>query len=388
MMIEMNVEIGEDRSPVEVAIAKKGEVAFQDLKRALKEARESFLMRCFVWRDDETGNTAAKEVLAAADRGLDITIHKDLMGAMYEHFDPNMHSFFHKKLGFGDKMKLIGLCWAYGHGRPKKQLSNPLAQKMEEHPNIKLHHKKKLHSHSKVFIFDKRVLYIGGMGVGNDFRTEWVDMLVRIDSKEVVQRYHARLAGTAPRELLAPLDFLVNVYTENGRRDYLVLEKRQEMFRKTKKSLTVEMAYLGDPRITDPIVELVKKGVKVTLIITSHANILGDLNLWTLDGILKRTGAPPNLRVFLHPKMVHTKLMVFDGKVAQLGSTNCTALSHDTFEETDLWIQDPALARTLEEIVFEHTADCDEKIGECPFDPIYASVERSLQKAGWYRPEK
>lgn len=387
-MIRTQVETKPGNPSIDVGIFKIGEDAFQELQSALDESRDSYEMRCFVWRDDETGNAAARKLLEAADRGVKITIHKDVMGAMYEHFDPNMHSFFHKKLGIGDYLKLKGLCWAYSHGPPKKQHPNPLADAMEEHPNIHLYHRKKLHSHSKIFIFDEKVLFIGGMGIGNDFRSEWVDLLVRIDSKEVVKRYHERLQGIAPEELAPPLDFLLNVNTPDGKRHYRVLEKRLETLNTVKKSLTMEMAYLGDTRITEPVISLINRGVEVTILTTAHANILNDYNLKVLDEILKRTGSPSNLRIFLHPKMVHTKLMVFDGLQAQLGSTNCTALSHDTFEETDLWIQDPSLSKTLEEIVFNHAKHCDRVEDACPYDPVYARVECSLQKAGWYRPEK
>lgn len=386
-MIRTRIQPNPHSSPIDVKIIKTGEKAFQELRSCLGQTKKSFEMRCFVWRDDETGNAAAEAILEAADRGVKVTIHKDVMGAMYEHFDPNMHSFFHKKLGFWDLMKLIGLCWAYGHGPPKKQVPNPLADRMIHHPNIQLFHEKKLHSHSKIFIFDEKVLFTGGMGIGNDFRTEWVDLLVRVDSEDLVKRFYERMEGAAPKELETPLDFLVNVNTPSGRRDYMVLGKRLEALANTKKRLTMEMAYLGDQRITDPIMDLVNRGVEVSITISAHANILNDYNLRILDEILKRTGSPDNLRVFLHPKMVHTKLMVFDGEIAQLGSTNCTALSHDTFEETDLWIQDPSLARALEDIVFERTGNCDRVEEQCPFDPVYAGIERSLQKAGWYRPE-
>jgi cardiolipin synthase len=362
-----------------------GEQAFREIMECLARAERDVEIRCFVWRDDATGNMAAREFLKAADRGIKITIYKDRVGSIYEHFDPNMHSFLHKELSLGDRFKLEFLCYVYYHGRPRLQGFNPLAQQVVCHPNITVLHEDKLHSHSKVFVFDDRTLFIGGMGIGDDFRSQWVDMMVRVEDAELVERYRQRLRGGLEAALEPPVDFLVNAWHNDGSQSFHVLETRLAAMQKLQKSLKMEMAYLGDKRINEALVALVERGIEVTLLISSQANILNDLNLWTLDYLLRRTGNPPHLRLFLHPRMVHTKLMIFDETIVQIGSTNCTALSHDAFEETDLWVQDSDLAAQFSTLVEQHALEARRIRGHSPFDPVYGILEWLFQQSGWYQ---
>ena len=47
-----------------------GEAAFERILRRIGEARRSILVRAFEWRDDDTGRSVARALLAAADRGV------------------------------------------------------------------------------------------------------------------------------------------------------------------------------------------------------------------------------------------------------------------------------------------------------------------------------
>ena len=100
------------------------------------------------------------------------------------------------------------------------------------------------------------------------------------------------------------------------------------------------MAYLGDPTATDALVDAVKRGVSVTLLTAARANVGGDLNLAACAELLRRTGSPDNLRLVLHPSMVHGKAIVGDGEWVDLGSTNFTRLSHGGYEEVDVFCRD------------------------------------------------
>src|SRR5439155_24459563 len=62
-----------------------GEAAFARILQRIDEAERSILVRCFEWRDDETGQMVAAALLRAADRGVEIKILKDRVGMAYEH---------------------------------------------------------------------------------------------------------------------------------------------------------------------------------------------------------------------------------------------------------------------------------------------------------------
>jgi hypothetical protein len=85
--------------------------------------------------------------------------------------------------------------------------------------------------------------------------------------------------------------------------------------------------------------------VQVNVLTAARANIIGDLNLWTCAQLLRRTGSPENLRIVLHPRMVHGKAIVGDGEWVDIGSTNFTSPSHGGYEEVDLFCRDADFAR-------------------------------------------
>src|SRR5678815_2829705 len=62
-----------------------GDVAFQQIVERVRWAERSVEIRAFLWRDDEAGNILGEAVLAAANRGAKVAIHKDKIAAVYEY---------------------------------------------------------------------------------------------------------------------------------------------------------------------------------------------------------------------------------------------------------------------------------------------------------------
>src|SRR5215510_11409822 len=91
-----------------------GPVAFERIVRRIDEAKQSVMLRCFEWRDDETGNLIGKALLRAAERGVAVTILKDSVGMSYEHLEASKQSFFHKQLGPKALLQTWFLMAAYG----------------------------------------------------------------------------------------------------------------------------------------------------------------------------------------------------------------------------------------------------------------------------------
>ena len=150
------------------------------------------------------------------------------------------------------------------------------------------------------------------------------------------------------------------------------------MIASAQKRLTIEMAYFGDKACTTALVDAVKRGVFVTVLTAARANIIGDLNLWTCAQLLRRTGSPDNLRIVLHPRMVHGKAIVGDGAWVDIGSTNFTSPSHGGYEEVDLFCRDAGFAKRVEDAI-EHDIR-DGKAARLPirYRRSYVAVERML----------
>jgi cardiolipin synthase len=190
----------------------------------------------------------------------------------------------------------------------------------------------------------------------------------------LADRHEGRVAFDPER----PFDFLLHSFSATGVEDHSLGEQRLRLIGGARERLTIEMAYLGDRACARALVEAVNRGVEVTLLTSSRANILGDLNLRTCNELLRRTGNASNLRVFLHPRMVHGKAMVVDGARVDLGSANFTPLSHGGYEEVNLHAHDPALAREVEAAIGRAVAESRRVQFPVPHDRLNALIERVI----------
>src|SRR5215510_3635641 len=151
-----------------VRVLGSGDVAFQQIVERVRGAERSVEIRAFLWRDDEAGNILGEAVLAAADRGARVAIHKDKIAAVYEYTGGNKQSFFHKRVDPIRGIQALFLGTVYRAPGSFKQRPNPLAAAILAHPNINVQHAKKRFDHSKLFIVDDDYLALGSMGIGDN----------------------------------------------------------------------------------------------------------------------------------------------------------------------------------------------------------------------------
>jgi len=268
---------------------------------------------------------------------------------------------------------------------PASQTPSALADALTTHANVEVAHGDERHDHSKVYIFDDARIVLGGMGIGNDYRYTNVDFMVEITGADAVERFEERCAGRAPFDPGRDFDYLVHSFEGRPDGDATLAEHRLALIAGARERLTIEMAYLGDQRCTDALVAAAARGVQVTLLTAARANIIGDLNLSVCDELLRRTRATGNLRVFLHPRMVHGKAIVVDGRQVDLGSTNFTILSHGAYEEVDVHYRDATFARAVESAIEADIAGAAPATVPVPHRRLYARVERAIVANQWRR---
>jgi len=331
-----------------------GAAAFARILGRIEHARRSVMIRSFEWRDDDAGQSIARALLAAADRGVEVTILKDRLGGFYEHLESTKQSFFHKRIEFGARWQLWGLMLFYGRWGSLRQAPSPLAEALVNHPKVSVVVQKRF-DHAKVFVFDDRTIILGGMGIGDDFRDVNVDFMVEISGGDAVERLADRYAGRARFDAQRPFDYLLHSSQGQLLTGESLAAQRLDLIAGARKRLTIAMAYLGDPASTEALCQAVRRGVSVTLLTAARPDVGADLNLFTCARILRRTGSPDNLRLVLHPNMVHGKVIVGDGEWVDLGSTNFTRLSHEGYEELNVFSRDRTFARRVEQAL-EHAA--------------------------------
>lgn len=358
-------------------LLERGAQAFARILELTGSASHTIEVRAFLWRDDETGNELALELLRAADRGVQVHIRKDRIGANYELIGGSQQSFFHKHSGVGQSVRTWFLSTVYrGHGKAR-QRTNELAVALCQHPNVKIDQRKRF-DHAKLFIFDERHVILGSMGIGNNHRHEWTDVMVELSGEEIVQRLRERTDGGVPFDSTRNIDFLVHCRDVHGDVTCPMLADRLGLIDSAQNRLTVEMAYFGDRRYTEALLRAVRRGVQVTLVTSAKADLLGDLNLATCDALLRAAAGAPNLRVFLHPSMIHSKVVVVDGTLCDVGSANFTRLSHGVYDEVNLYVRDEGLASRLEALIEQRRLESHFAGPRVPYGKLRSQFERAF----------
>jgi cardiolipin synthase A/B len=324
-----------------------GTAAFARLLGLIGRARRRIVVRSFEWRDDDAGQAMARALLAAAERGVEVTILKDRLGGFYEHLQATKQSFFHKRIEFGARWQLWGLMMFYGRWGSLRQTPSALAEALRAHPRVRCVVGKRF-DHAKVYTFDDETVVLGGMGIGNDYRDVNLDFMVEISGGDAVERLAERSAGGAPFDEARTFDYLLPSFEGRTRLGPSLAEERLALIAGARERLTIAMAYLGDRAATEALAAAVRRGVSVTLLTAARSDVSGDLNLFTCAQLLRRARGAENLRILLHPTMVHGKAIVGDGSWVDIGSTNFTRLSHHGYDELNVFVRDAGFARAVE----------------------------------------
>jgi cardiolipin synthase len=331
--------------------------SFAGILERIAAAQRSIEVRAFLWRDDDTGNALGQALLDAADRGVQVLVHKDRIAAVYEYAGGNKQSFFHKRV---DPVRGVQ-AWFLGavNRNPGsfRQRPNALSEAILRHPNIRVEHERKRFDHAKLFIIDDRVLTLGSMNIGDNHHRDWVDVMVEVEGEEHIARLRERIAGLDEFDPSRGIDFLVHSRDLHRQGTCPMLSHRLALLDAARESLTVEMAYLGDRRYTAALARAVQRGVDLTLVTASRADMLGNLNRATCDVLMRLTGAPRNLTIVLLPRMVHSKIVVIDHRFCDVGSANFTPLSHGVYDEINLYADSEPFAHALEHEIARH---CEE----------------------------
>ncbi|MBK9032001.1 MAG: phosphatidylserine/phosphatidylglycerophosphate/cardiolipin synthase family protein [Myxococcales bacterium] len=355
-----------------------GEVAFQRIVERIRSATRSVDIRAFLWRDDDAGNLLGEAVLRAAERGAQVRIHKDRIAAVYEYAGGNKQSFFHKRVNpvHGVQAWFLGAVFrAKGSFR---QRPNALSQAVLAHPNIKVEHLRNRFDHSKVYVVDDEWMCLGSMGIGDNHRHDWVDLMVELDGADHVARLRQRMAGDDEFDPSRGLDFLVHSRSAHRPKTCPMLTHRLGLIDSAKTALTVEMAYLGDVRFTRALVRAIERGVAVTLVTAARADVLGNSNRSTCETLRRLTGGPDHLRIVVLPRMVHSKAVVIDHRWVDIGSANFTRLSHGVYDEINLYADHAPFARALEAEIARHAEEGEIIAGKLALKAVRTQLERAI----------
>lgn len=352
-----------------------GAGAFEVILARIRGAQRAVSIRAFLWRDDDIGNALASAVLDAADRGVKIAIHKDRIAAVYEYTGGNKQSFFHKKIDPVRGFQAWFLSRVYRAPGSMRQRPNDLQQAIVRHPNITVAQGKRF-DHAKLFVIDD-VVILGSMGIGDNHHLDWIDMMVELRGAEVAARLEERMMARDGFNPSRGLDFLLHSQRAEPGRSCPMVYERLAILDSARRSIVVEMAYLGDRRFTAALGRAIERGVAVTLVTAERADVLGNLNHAVCNLLLRKGGARGLVRVVLHPRMVHSKVVVVDERFVDLGSANFTPLSHGVYDEVNVYIDSPDFAAAVLREIERHIAQ-GQDVSSIRHRAMASGIERAI----------
>lgn len=312
----------EDLSELELLVG--GEEAFKEILSALDDARASIFVQTYIWKDDDIGNRIVSKLKAAAGRGVQVTVRKDLLGTVFE---------------LGDMLK----------GSP-----SPVFTKsgLRGYDNIDVDTSVSSDTdHSKYFIVDNQVVIFGGMNIADEYHTNWHDYMVSIRSKRWTEAFEEKVfKGSAWPN---PSPFVMTVNDKNATEIRTALT---EMIDNAKKRVILEHAYFSDDKVIEATKRAAARGVVVDVVLPKAPDTHIYANLVTINKLLE-TGPKNVPRIFLYPQMSHAKVVLVDGVIASVGSANLTPRSMLTSREITLFAHGGRDERFIKELRDQLEAD-------------------------------
>lgn len=320
-----------------------GQNAFPEIIKCIENAKCSVYINMFIWRDDEIGNRVAGAVLSAAERGAKIYISVDRYGVVLEKAEESKKSFFHKEQTLMEKIKTKSLELVYPMENVPKKAKDEITElykSIMNHPNITVSRDVFKADHSKYYIIDDEILFLGGINIedkenGADMQGRvYGDYMAKLVGRDYVEAFREKLESG--RDVGEGYSFGVNVKKKHERR-FEMEDKYLDMINSARSELHITMAYFSPlPKFVDAIVNAYERGVKVTLMIPERANFQNDTNRKTVRKLLKLTNN--GITVLLSPRMLHTKMVINDEYVS-FGSTNITKKAFGQLSELNLFVK-------------------------------------------------
>ena len=375
-----------------ITLLETGRHAFPEIIRQIRTAGQEIILHMFIWREDRIGLEIAGELLKAADRGVSIVIEKDRYGLLLEYGEESQRSFCHSP-DLWERIQIKALCLFCNRDLYRNRLQTDrcdLYRRLKEHPNVIMTDNRKTEDHSKYFIFDRRIMILGGINIEDKeyFRDAkgrvYFDYMVRISDSEIISRFLEKRESPKKKNDL----FLVNM--KEPVRNFELKKCFLELIDEAERELVIEMAYFAPERdILAAIRHALKRGVKVRILISRSANYNNDTNMLTVSKLLgyrhvcsdgKTDG---KLSVFLTDYMLHAKLIMNEKRILT-GSCNINHKSFNRLGELCITVNNDdspfaCQVRTSVEELFRSSAQAENR-RDIRFNPFMAAIEMTIMR--------
>ena len=336
----------------ELELLMDGKEAFKEILAAIDSAESSVYIQTYIWKDDSTGQAVVAKLKAAADRGVEVTVSKDMLGTFFELGD----------MLKGDPSPVFTGTGLKGHNNIRVD-TDPFADT----------------DHSKYFIFDEQSVIFGGMNIADEYHMKWHDFMVLFRGKVWTEAFTKKVLKHSRWPVSSPL-----VLTVNNSKETEIRTATIEIIENATRSVVIEHAYFSDDKVIEAVKRAAARGVRVVVILPKVPDTHLYANMVTINRLLdSESGKVP--RVLLYPHMSHAKVIMTDDRIVAIGSANLTPRSMLTSEEIALFVHGASTApfmRKLREQLEKDIAVSEEVVTPFKLGPL-AKVQAVVGKYVW-----
>ncbi len=340
-----------------VTLLMNGQEKFNDMFKAIKQAKSSVHLEYFNFRNDSIASLLFDLLAEKAKKGVEVR-------ALFDGFGNDSNNRPLKKKHLKDLRKRGIEIYEF----------DPLRFPWVNH----VFHR----DHRKIVVIDGKVAYTGGMNVadyyinGTDKVGRWRDMHCRIEGEEVnaLQRIFLRMwnktakqnvygakyyrgyknadyiKGLAPDSCPTAGKKMVGIINREPHTSNKIIRKfYADAINDAKDSIKLVNPYLTlNPTLKKALRNAVKRGVKVEVMVSSHSDIplTPDCVFYNVHRLMKH-----GVDVWIYEDgFHHTKVIMVDGKFCTVGSANLNSRSLNYDYEENAVIIDPYTTKQLSDM--------------------------------------
>jgi cardiolipin synthase A/B len=315
--------------PNSVRLLRDGPVAFPAMLDAIAAAEKEILLEMYWIGSDRIGRAFRDALADRARSGLLVRVVFDAIGSL-----ETSESFWNPLREAGAEVQEFSPIWPF---RRRFRLQH-------------LPHR----DHRKLLVVDGMVAFTGGMNIGEEWAPTdspergWRDDCIEIRGPAAGMVRAAFYDVWRSLGRIAPFDSLrppveeqgsIRVLTNGigGRRSRFILRTFLFAIRRARQTIDITNAYfLPGPRFLHALRAAARRGVRVRLLVPEHSDVR--ILAFAMNSIYGRL-LSDGIEVFsYHPRMLHAKTAVFDGRYTLLGSHNLDSASSRFNLECDILV--------------------------------------------------
>ena len=366
-----------------------GRNAFPEIIRQIRTAEHEITVHMFIWREDRIGTEIARELIAAADRGVKITIEKDMYAVTLEYAEESQRSLCHRP-DLKDRFSISMLELIYNRELVRNVLRtsrSSLYMQLKEHPCIVMTDGVRTYDHSKYYIFDRKVMILGGINIEDkeyysDLKGRlYHDYMIKISDPDIVAEFLERKKGPQKKSDLFRVNMKKPVSCFELKSSYM------EIIEGAERELSIMMAYFSpDKDILSAIKRALHRAVRVRSLIPRSANYMDDMNKLAALKLFRYSESHGSefsgrLEIFMTEKMLHSKLLMSEQRII-IGSCNINKKSFTKLDELAVAVDndDSPFAEEIRSSIREalQNAECVSARGMISCNPVLAALETAV----------